>query len=192
MTNPFSGVLLNATGEIKPKPQEDVKPRAIPSTQVVPFVSQISAPGGNYTAPEDVRPVEREVGARPCCSAIVAPTENHQQPDTEAKQALATSDAKPVYLKLKRDEATPVTNPSSIYITSGVPTSDPQKSSGKFACPIDGSPLTIVGSQHGAWICQGLGHQWDISNTAPVGVYVVSLTLPLGNAAGDSLGNQNL
>src|ERR1700679_596910 len=111
MTNPFAGVLLNPSGAVKAKPEPvDVKPRAIAETQAVPFAPQISAPVGNYVAPEDVRHVvTHEISSHPCASQIAAPVgENHQQPDVEAKALLSESGAKPVYLKLKPDEATPV------------------------------------------------------------------------------------
>jgi hypothetical protein len=194
MTHPFAGILLNPEGAVKAKPEPvDVKPRAIPETQAVPFASQISAPVGNYVAPEDVRRVmTHEVVSRPSASQIVAPVgENHQQPDTEAKVLASEPGAKPVYLKLKPDTLTPPVNPTSIHITSGIFQTDPTKYSGQFACPIDGSPLVVVGSQHGAWVCQGLGHQWDVVDTAPKSWYVISPTLPQGRVS-DPLGNQNL
>lgn len=199
MTHPFAGILLNPDGAVKAKPEPvDVKPRAIPETQAVPFASQISAPVGNYVAPEDVPSVvTHEISSHPCASQIVAPVgENHQQPDTEAKALASEPGAKPVYLRLKPDgEAQPANPYGAIYITSGIFQTDPWKyvgAVGGFRCPIDGSPLTIVGSQHGAWVCQGLGHQWDIVDTAMKNWYVISPTLPQGSAKGDPLGNQNL
>jgi hypothetical protein len=128
----------------------------------------------------------------PFRSQIEAPTGNHQQPDTEAKPLISEPDAKPFYLELaKRDELGPAVNPSSVYVKSGVFTTDPRKYSGQLACPIDGTPLALVGSQHGAWRCVGQGHQFDSVNTAPQSWYVCSPTLPAGPVS-DPLGNQNL
>lgn len=191
MSNPFSGQLLNPDDSIRSKPHVDVKPR--PVSQVTPYCSQIDAPTGNHVPAPDVRPpMTHEISSRPCASQITSPGENYQQPDVEAKALGSEPDAKPFYLKLKPDEDSPPVNPSAIYIQSGIPQTDPQQYSGKILCPIDGSPLTIVGSQHGAWICSGQGHQWDLVNTAPTGAYIISPTLPLGPAGGDPLGNQNL
>ena len=194
MTHPFAGILLNPDGAVKAKPEPvDVKPRAIPTTQAVPFVSQIDAPQSNHIQAPDVRPiVTHEISSHLSASEIASGVVPHyEQPDTEAKALLSEPGAKPVYLRLKPDTLTPPVNPTSIHITSGIFQTDPTKYSGQFACPIDGSPLVVVGSQHGAWVCQGLGHQWDVVDTAPKSWYVISPTLPQGRVS-DPLGNQNL
>src|ERR1700678_4217862 len=103
MTHPFAGILLNPDGAVKAKPEPvDVKPRAIAETQAVPFAPQISAPVGNYVAPEDVRRVvTHEISSHLPASEIASGVVPHyEQPDTEAKALLSESDAKPVYLKL--------------------------------------------------------------------------------------------
>jgi hypothetical protein len=192
MSNPFSGQLLNPDDAVQPKPHVDVKPR--PVEMVTPYCSQIDAPSSNYVAPSDRRAsVTLEVGSRPSASQITAPSGNYQQPDVVAKALAEEPGAKPFYLRLKPDtDSMPADPQGAIYIQSGVFQTDPQQYSGKVLCPVDGSPLTIVGSQHGAWKCAAFGHQWDLVNTAPVGAYIISPTLPLGPAGGDPLGNQNL
>ena len=188
---PLEHTLLNPGGAITPKPDVDVKPR--PVAMVTPYCSQIDAPAANHIpAPDIRRAVEHEICDKPVRPQIAAEgVEHYEQPDTKAKP-VGEVGAKPVYLKLRPDSYREPASPTgSLYVQSGVATSDPQKYSGQILCPIDQTPLTIVGSQHGAWICQQ-GHQFDLSDTVPASWYVLSLTLPQGPAGGDPLGNENL
>jgi hypothetical protein len=193
-TNPFAATLLNNDGALKPKPVVDVRPRAV--SMATPYCSQIDAPSGNYIQAADIRPADTSCATAPCAPQIASErVVPYQQPDTLSKPQVGDAGANPVYLELvKRDELGPAANPTSVYIPSGSSPTDPTIQLSPPQCPIDNSPLKVVGSSRGMWICAG-GHQWDVTDGFAATYFPTNnnvLNIPPGGPLGANTGVENL